>query len=119
VKMIGDEVFFSAPSADAACAIATEVCAAVAADGVLPPARGAVGVGEVNSREGDYFGPVVNLVSRLVKAASPGAVLVTAEAADELTEGRWQLRDLAPVTLRGIDEPVDAFEVLCDTPRRN
>lgn len=112
VKMIGDEVFFAAPSADAAAAIATEVCGAVAADGVLPPARGAVAVGEVTAREGDYFGPVVNLTSRLVKAASPGSVLVTAPAAEELSKGRWQLRHLDPLVLRGIDEPVDAFELL-------
>ena len=43
VKTIGDEVFFSAPSADAACRIGTAVCEAAAADPVLPPARGAVG----------------------------------------------------------------------------
>jgi class 3 adenylate cyclase len=111
VKMIGDEVFFAAPTADAACAIATEVCDWVAADGVLPPARGAVGVGEATSREGDYFGPLVNLVSRLVKVAKPGTVLITAEAADELSPGQWQLRELEPVGVRGIDEPIEAFEV--------
>jgi adenylate cyclase len=110
VKMIGDEVFFAAPTVDAACAIATEVCASVAADGVLPPARGAVGVGEATSREGDYFGPLVNLVSRLVKAAKPGTVLVTAEAADTLSPDRWRLRRLEPVVVRGIDDPIEAFD---------
>ena len=43
VKMIGDEVFFAAPTADAACRIGLEVCRAAAEDEVLPPARGAVG----------------------------------------------------------------------------
>ena len=38
VKTIGDEVFFVAPSPDAACRIAIEVCQAAAADHVLPPA---------------------------------------------------------------------------------
>ncbi len=45
VKMIGDEVFFAAPTVDAACRIGTEVCQAAADDDVLPPARGAVGFG--------------------------------------------------------------------------
>ena len=45
VKTIGDEVFFAAPTADAACRIGVEVCRAAAEDDVLPPARGAVGVG--------------------------------------------------------------------------
>ena len=44
VKTIGDEVFFAAPSADAACRIGLEVCKAAAADHDLPPARGAVGI---------------------------------------------------------------------------
>ena len=64
VKTIGDEVFFAAPSADAACTIGLEVCEAAGADHALPPARGAVGFGPVIPREGDYFGPLVNLLAR-------------------------------------------------------
>jgi adenylate cyclase len=112
VKMIGDEVFFVAPSVDAACRIALEVCAAVAADARLPPARGAVGYGPVTSREGDYFGPLVNLVSRLVKVAAPGLVVVTADAAAALTDdGGWTTRKLAPQSLRGVDQPVTVCAV--------
>jgi len=110
IKMIGDEVFFTAPSVDATCAIATEVCRAVEADPLLPPARGAVGLGLVTPREGDYFGPLVNLVSRLVKAATPGTVVVTEEAAATLTDG-WVARPLGPQVLRGLEHPVAAFAV--------
>jgi hypothetical protein len=52
VKMIGDEVFFAAPSVDAACRIGIEICTATAADPLLPPARGAVGHGVVTPRRG-------------------------------------------------------------------
>ena len=72
VKTIGDEVFFAAPTADAACRIGVEVCRAAAEDDVLPPARGAVGIGAAIPREGDYFGPLVNLLARLVKVGAPG-----------------------------------------------
>jgi adenylate cyclase len=109
VKMIGDEVFFAAPSVDAAGQIALDVCRTVAADPLLPPARGAVGYGLVTPREGDYFGPLVNLVSRLVKAAAPGTVVVTAEVAAALPADTWVLRDLGPQVLRGLDHPVTAF----------
>jgi class 3 adenylate cyclase len=110
--MIGDEVFFVAPSVDAACRIALQVCAAVAVDPQLPPARGAVGYGLVIPREGDYFGPLVNLVSRLVKVADPGVVLVTAEAASALpTDGGWTRNELALKTLRGVEHPVSVFAV--------
>ena len=111
VKTIGDEVFFAAPTAEAACRIALEVCRAAAGDEVLPRARGAVGIGLATPREGDYFGPLVNLLSRLVKAGAPGEVVVTEAAAADLPAEGWVLRPLEPTTLRGIDEPVRVFTV--------
>ena len=111
VKTIGDEVFFAAPTAEAACRIALEVCRAAAGDEILPPARGAVGIGLATPREGDYFGPLVNLLSRLVKAGAPGEVVVTEAAAADLRAEGWELRPLEPTALRGIDEPVRVFTV--------
>ena len=111
VKTIGDEVFFAAPTAEAACRIGLEVCRAAHEDEVLPPARGAVGREVATPREGDYFGPLVNLLSRLVKAGAPGEVVVTEAAAAELPVEAWELRPLAPAELRGIEEPVRAFTV--------
>jgi class 3 adenylate cyclase len=108
--MIGDEVFFAAPSAAAACRIALEVSRAATEDDVLPPARGAVGIGPATPREGDYFGPLVNLLSRLVKAGAPEVVVTEAAAADLPVES-WVLRPLEPAALRGIAEPVRVFTV--------
>ena len=85
IKTIGDEVFFAAPTADAACRIGVEVCRAAADDEVLPPARGAVGIGPATPREGDYYGPLVNLLARLVKTGAPGEVVVTEAVAKELS----------------------------------
>jgi adenylate cyclase len=111
IKMIGDEVFFAAPSAETACRIGIEVCHAAILDPVLPVARGAIGYGSVIPREGDYFGPLVNLVSRLVKVAHPGELVVTQAAAGCLPAERWSTRALAPQQLRGLDQPVAAFAV--------
>jgi class 3 adenylate cyclase len=111
VKMIGDEAFFAAPSVDAACRIGIEVCRAVATDPLLPPARGAVGHGQVTPREGDYFGPLVNLISRLVKVAAPGELVVTGEVAGALPSDRWAVRELEPQLLRGLEHPVRVFAV--------
>jgi len=111
IKTIGDAVFFAAPTAEAACRIGLEVCRAAAEDDVLPPARGAVGIGPATPREGDYFGPLVNLLSRLVKAGAPGEVVVTEAVAKDLSPGMWELRSLEPAALRGIDAPVQAFVV--------
>ncbi len=111
VKTIGDEVFFAAPTADAACRIGTEVCQAAADDPMLPPARGVVGLGPAVPREGDYFGPLVNLLSRLVKIGGPGELVVTESAAQELSRDEWVLHPLEPTDLRGIDAPQRTFHV--------
>jgi adenylate cyclase len=111
VKMIGDEVFFAAPTADAACRIGSDVCAAAKADPLLPPARGAVGFGLATPREGDYFGPLVNLVSRLTKTAHPEALIVTHPAAEALTDGDWKLVELDPQPIKGLEDHVRAFAV--------
>jgi adenylate cyclase len=114
IKTIGDEVFFAAPSPEAACQIAVEVCDAAVVDPVLPSARGAIGYGDVVAREGDYFGPLVNLVARLVKVAGPGEVVVTGAAAALLPPERWSLRALGPQHLRGLDRPVPVFTIQAD-----
>ena len=111
IKMIGDEVFFAAPTAEAACRISLEVCRAADGDDILPPARGAVGIGLATPREGDYFGPLVNLLSRLVKVGAPGEVVVTEAAATDLPAETWELRPIEPAALRGIREPVRMFTV--------
>ncbi len=116
VKMIGDEVFFSATTADAACRIGIDVIRAAAEDDVLPPARGAVGWGSATPREGDYYGPLVNLLSRLVKAGAPGQLVVTEPTAAALSPDAWSLEPLEVDHLRGIDHPVKAFVVEPRTP---
>jgi class 3 adenylate cyclase len=111
VKTLGDEVFFAAPSVEAACRIGTEVCHAAAVDPTLPPARGAIGYGGVTPREGDYFGPLVNLVSRLVKVAAPGELVLTEDAAAALPKDRWSVRPIGPQRVRGLEHPVSVFVV--------
>ena len=114
MKLIGDEAMFLAPTGAAGARIALELCRAVAADDALPEARGAVGYGIVGARDGDYFGPLVNLVARAVKVADPGSVVLTeavrADLGDSPTPGeRWEVAELSARALRGIDEPVRLF----------
>ncbi len=111
IKTIGDEVFFVAPTADAACRIGIEVCEAAALDPLLPAARGAVGLGLAIPREGDYFGPLVNLLSRLVKVGDPGELVVTEAVAEALSSDEWLLHPLEPADLRGIEAPPRTFHV--------
>jgi adenylate cyclase len=81
IKLIGDEVLFTAPDAAAAARIAVALAGAVADDAVLPTVRAGLAHGPVMLRDGDVFGPVVNLAARIVAVAGPGEVLATSELA--------------------------------------
>lgn len=81
VKLIGDEVMFVAADPSAVCQAGRALVEEFANDGddVLP--RGGMAYGNVVLRSGDYYGPVVNLASRLADQAVPGELLVTDELA--------------------------------------
>jgi adenylate cyclase len=75
IKLIGDEVMFVCPPTEAAAKAALRILGRCGRDS-LPRARAGLAAGPIMLRGGDYFGPVVNLASRLVDAAEPDAVLV-------------------------------------------
>lgn len=83
VKMIGDEVMFVSEDAGAAAQIAMRLTERTEVDDVLPEARAGLACGPVVAHEGDYYGPVVNLASRIVELARPASVL-TSEAVHEM-----------------------------------
>ena len=56
-------------------------------------------VGEVMLRDGDVFGPVVNLAARAAKVGSPGAILVSGEVAGAIG---MPSESIGTVALRGI-----------------
>jgi adenylate cyclase len=82
VKLIGDEVLFTAPDARVGVGISLDLGAALVGRSEVPPARTGLAFGQVMMRDGDVFGPVVNLASRLVDEAGPTEVLATAEVAE-------------------------------------
>jgi adenylate cyclase len=106
VKHIGDEVMYSALSADAAAHIAVALVKEFASD-VQP--RGGFCYGEVLTLRGDYYGPVVNLAARLADHAVPGEVLIDRATAVQLNDvghepaGRRLLKGFdAPVTVSSL-----------------
>jgi len=109
VKHIGDEVMFVALEAPAACRLALGLMKGFAGEGIQP--RGGLAFGDVVTRQGDYYGEVVNLASRLSDLAIPGEVL----ADDELrraTAGAGIAFDPAGRRqLKGFEDPVAVFAV--------
>ena len=84
VKMIGDEVMFVSTDPAAAAEIGLTISEASAEDEHLSDVRVGLACGPVLALEGDYYGPVVNLASRVVNIARPGTVLVSADIHDAL-----------------------------------
>ncbi len=67
----------------------------------------------------DYtaVGQTVHLAARMEQMAMPGSILLTADAL-QLAEGYVQVQPLGPVRVRGLLEPVDAFELTGAGPVR-
>ena len=105
VKMIGDGAMFAATNPVSAALIGLELSDAVADDQRLPGLRIGMASGQVLARDGDMYGPVVNLASRLVEIGRAGAVNVDLGIRDALAgDPRFSLRSLGDRALRHIGD---------------
>ncbi len=103
VKMIGDEVMYVTDDVASGAIIAMTLAEVYGDDERMPDVRVGLAMGPVLTREGDYFGPPVNLASRIVNLAYPGAA-VAADEIHEALEGddRFGWKALRPRRLKGI-----------------
>jgi adenylate cyclase len=103
VKMIGDEVMFVSEEPAAAARIALELSERSTVDDVLPEVRAGLAYGPVVAHEGDYYGPVVNLASRIVELARPGSVLTSADVHETLaSDASFEFQRLRSRKIRDI-----------------
>ena len=107
VKSIGDEVMIAASDTRTISAIALELIDTTGDDPSVAP-RAGVSAGDVLFRLGDYYGPVVNLASRLTAEAVPGEVL-TDQSTDVGPD--MALQPAGRRTLKGFAEPVTVWSV--------
>jgi adenylate cyclase len=108
VKHIGDAVMFVAPRADLGCDIALTLMEIFAADEVVRP-RGGLAAGDVLMRNGDYYGPIVNLASRVGDLAVPREILVTAAVADGARGTSYAFEPAGKRMLKGVEQPQVVF----------
>lgn len=102
VKMLGDEVLFTADSATDAAEIALELIARADREDGVPPLRAGLAYGRVLNRFGDVYGSVVNIASRLTSVARPGTVLIDRELGEVLTDSpAYTVKPRRPVSVRG------------------
>lgn len=84
VKMIGDEVMFVCQDPQVAVEIALVLQEEYKGDRDLSEVRAGVATGRVLAKDGDYYGPIVNLASRIVNIATPSSILISEPVADRL-----------------------------------
>ena len=118
-KTIGDAfcaVFATVPNAIAAALDAQRVLAKEdfsAVDGIR--ARMALHTGRSAERDGDYFGPTVNRVARLLAISHGGQVLLSGACA-ELLQGepppQCSLRDLGAHRLKDLAQPERVYQLI-------
>jgi adenylate cyclase len=110
VKTIGDEVMFvglNEPVVVSALALVRRATGYPE----LPPVRAGVARGHVLARDGDFYGPVVNLASRLTDMAKEGSVLASAAVHAGLErDQRFAWRPAGTRSVRSIGE-VEVYEV--------
>lgn len=107
VKTIGDEVMISALTTDVGATIVLDLIDEFGSTGTAP--RGGLASGTVVARLGDYFGPVVNLASRLVDEAVPGEVLAGEASSANLTVARAE--PAGRRQLKGFADPVSVVSI--------
>ncbi|HVA05664.1 MAG TPA: adenylate/guanylate cyclase domain-containing protein [Acidimicrobiales bacterium] len=107
VKLIGDEVMYVADTAEAASHVALALSDAYAGGEVTP--RGGIAFGSVLARGGDFYGPVVNVASRLTGLAVPGEVLVTTEVRDAAATKHLCFNVAGRRLLKGFVDPIETF----------
>ena len=116
-KTIGDEFCAAFPSAPEALDASLAAQHALQAEswGETPiKVRIALHVGAAEARDGDYFGPSLNRVARLLSAAHGGQTLLSA-AAEEAARGQLphgaELRDMGEWQLKDLIRPEHIYQL--------
>ncbi|ODQ91035.1 adenylate/guanylate cyclase domain-containing protein [Mycolicibacterium flavescens] len=112
VKFIGDEVMWVTASPKQLVQIAVALVGYARARDAGLRVRAGLGYGSVLAIGGDYFGTPVNLAARLVSAAEPGQILAGADVRDALPDR--PAVELVPLTLKGFETPVPAYDLSVD-----
>lgn len=102
IKNVGDEVMFSAQTAEDAAHIALDLQDAFGAHEDMPELRTGLAWGSVLARYGDLYGSVVNIAARLTSSAHPGTILVDT-AMTEMLDGdsEFYLKAIRSLRVRG------------------
>ena len=106
VKTIGDAAMLVSPSTPELLETLLGLVDAITEDEALPSVKAGAAWGQASPRGGDWYGPPVNLASRITDAARPGSVLVTSELAEQAGEGEFRYSNAGSRHFKGISGSV-------------
>ena len=86
--------------------------------GVALRVRIGLSAGEPVTEQGDLFGAAVQLAARLCANADPASILVSGAVRDLAYGKGFTFRDRGRMTLKGFEEPIQAFEVDWESMKR-
>jgi adenylate cyclase len=109
VKLIGDEVLYTAPDEGTGSTIAFELVRIYGEHPRIPDVRAGLASGDLLLRDGDVFGPVVNLAAEAVKMAGAGEVLAPTAFA---RAAGVEAQPSGPQHLKGLDAPVELSRLI-------
>jgi adenylate cyclase len=107
VKTIGDAAMFVSPEAAPLVRSALRLVDAVQ-EAELPSLRAGIASGPATMRAGDYYGPSVNLASRVTGIARPGSVLCTEEV-KATAENEFEWSSAGRHKLKGVSGAVPLY----------
>jgi adenylate cyclase len=84
----------------------------------LPALRVGVARGEALHQVGDWFGPPVNLASRITETARPDSVLAESKAVEAAGEEAFRYSRVGQHKFKGLDRPVKLYRVRRKEPER-
>ena len=113
VKFIGDAVMWVSPTPERLVQAAVDLVDHPKAREAELQVRAGLAYGTVLAINGDYFGSPVNLAARLVAAAAPGQIPAAPALHDKLPD--WPAVAHGPLTLKGFEDPVTAFDLRAGT----
>jgi len=109
VKLIGDAAMLVAPTPEPLLEALLTLAERVDAEGEdFPQIHAGAAYGQTLRHAGDWYGPPVNLASRLTAVARPGAVLTDAEIRDSV-ENAFRFSFAGRKKLKGIRGEVPAY----------
>lgn len=116
VKTLGDSVLFLADDPEEGIDIALDIIAVIGGDARLPDVRLGLATGPVVLRQGDVYGPSVNLAARLTTVARRNRVIIDEHTSELLPASEFETRRLPARAVRGFGE-VEPITVRRTRPR--